>query len=265
MKKSQNGPLIVGHRGASVSAPENTIAAFRAAIDAGAEGIEFDVRLARDGVPVVFHDSTLSRIAGIKTPVAKLTSAELSRVDAGSWFDRASGNGPKFSKETISTLAEVLEFLGSFDGRIFVELKCGENDVEHLTAAVCGVIAGSHLRDQLIVKSFRLEAIPRIRALCPGIRTAALFAPKIMTLLRKEKHLVKLAYELGADELSIHTSLATRKLMEKAGKRGLPVNVWTADNPRWAKRGIRLGLKSIITNDPGSLLARRTELEAAGA
>ncbi|MEK7855299.1 MAG: glycerophosphodiester phosphodiesterase family protein, partial [Acidobacteriota bacterium] len=96
----------------------------------------------------------------------------------------------------------------------------------------------------------------------PSLRTAALFAPKIMTILRKEKHLVKIADEFGADELSIHYSLATQKLIEKAGKRGLPVNIWTADNPRWVKRGIRLGLSSIITNDPARMLARREQIYA---
>jgi glycerophosphoryl diester phosphodiesterase len=81
-----------------------------------------------------------------------------------------------------------------------------------------------------------------------------------MNILRKEKHLVSIAEEFGADELSLHFALATRKLMEKADKRGLPVNIWTADSPRWVKRGIRIGLSSIITNDPAKLLARRNEL-----
>jgi len=81
-----------------------------------------------------------------------------------------------------------------------------------------------------------------------------------MTILRKEKHMVGLALEFGADELSIHYSLATSKLMESAGKHRLPVSVWTADSPRWVKRGISLGLKSIITNNPARLLAKRAEL-----
>ena len=96
--------------------------------------------------------------------------------------------------------------------------------------------------------------------LSPSVKTAALFAPKIMTILRKEKHLVKIAEEFGAGELSIHYSLATKKLMRKALERALPVTIWTVDNPRWIKRAIRLGLNAIITNDPARLLARRTEI-----
>ena len=82
-----DAPLIIGHRGASAHAPENTLAAFRMAIDAGADGIEFDVQLAKDGVPVVIHDFDLKRTGAYDVRVADLTSAELSGVDAGSWFN----------------------------------------------------------------------------------------------------------------------------------------------------------------------------------
>ena len=78
--------------------------------------------------------------------------------------------------------------------------------------AVCGEIADSPLKEQIIVKSFRLEVIPRTRAVLPSVRTAALFAPKIMRLLRKEKYLIDIARELGADHLSLHKSLVSRKL-----------------------------------------------------
>lgn len=264
MKKKSTGPLIIGHRGASVSAPENTLAAFNKAIEAGAEGIEFDVRLARDGVPVVFHDDSLNRTGRVNALVSDLSSAELEQIDVGAWFhDLNKRNGKdSFVGELLPTLAHTLEFLAGFDGLIFIELKCSERETEELTAAVCRLLAESPLLAQVIVKSFKLSVIPRAKMQLPSLRTAALFAPKIMTILRKEKHLVKIAVEFGADELSIHYSLATRKLMEKAEKHGLPVNIWTADNPRWIKRGMRLGLKSIITNDPARMLARRAEVQA---
>lgn len=264
MKKKSIRPLIIGHRGASASAPENTLAAFGMAIQAGADGIEFDVRLARDGVPVVFHDATLNRTARMNSAVSELTSKELAKIDVGSWFAKVNKHrkSGSFGGERLPTLAVALESLKGFDGLIFIELKCGEREVEALTAAVCAVLADSPMLPQVILKSFKLAVIPRAKMHLPSLRTAALFAPKIMTILRKEKHLVKIADEFGADELSIHYSLATQKLMEKAGKRGLPVNIWTADNPRWVKRGIRLGLRSIITNDPARMLARREQIYA---
>jgi glycerophosphoryl diester phosphodiesterase len=262
MDSSDFLPLIVAHRGSSALAPENTMAAFRQAVADEAEGIEFDVRLARDGVPVVFHDADLLRVASASHPVSGLSSEELRNFDVGSWFNvRApSRANPEFAAERIPTLAEVLGFLAGYSGIIYIELKCREAEVRELTEAVSRLIRGSHLLPRIIVKSFRLEAIPQIRRLCPEVRTAALFAPKIMTILRKEKHLVRIAHDLEADMISVHFSLATRKLMKKAAKRSLPVTIWTADNPRWIRRAVSLGLYAVITNNPARLLAERSRI-----
>ncbi len=263
MFRPGNLPLIIAHRGASAHAPENTIAAFRAAVDAGADGIEFDVRLAKDGVPVVIHDRTLNRTGRINGTVPAMTSAELANVDVGSWFRDLAPNPSiaNFAGESVPTLERTLEFLADFRGTLYIELKCGDGDVERLARAVSEILSASPLLPQVIVKSFKLGVIPIFRTGCPHVRTAALFAPKIMRYLRKEKYLVKIAEELGADSLSIHYSLATRKLMKRVEKRGLPVTIWTADNPRWIKRALKLGLNAIITNDPAKLLARRAEIQ----
>lgn len=261
-----NAPLIIAHRGASALAPENTLAAFRKAIADGAEGIEFDVRLSKDGAVVVFHDATLRRITSRKNLVSSLNLDELQTVDIGSWFSRRSGSsktngaGVDFSAERIPTLRETLDLLNEFPGLIYIELKCRAAEVEKLAKAVCEIISASPLLPQMIVKSFQLETIPHIREYCPKVKTAALFAPKIMTILRKEKRLVNIASDVGADMLSVHFSLATRKLMKKAEKLELPVTIWTADNPRWVKRAFDLGLFAVITNNPAILLAKRAEI-----
>lgn len=257
-----NKPLIIAHRGASALAPENTFAAFRRAVADGAEGVEFDVRLAKDGEVVVFHDATLQRLSNRKNLVSSLTAAELAGVDVGSWFARRRTNsaGEDFSGETIPTLRALLDFLKDFKGLIYIELKCRESETEKLSKAVCRIISDSSLLPQIIVKSFQLEVIPAVRRVCPEVKTAALFAPKIMTILRKEQRLVNIAYELGADMVSVHFSLATRKLMKKAEKRNLPVTIWTADHPRWIKRAFDLGLFAVITNNPAVLLAKRAEI-----
>jgi glycerophosphoryl diester phosphodiesterase len=257
-------PLIIAHRGASKHAPENTFAAFKRAVEAGADGIELDVRLAKDGVAVVFHDSSLKRIAGRKGKIAHYTSTELGTLDAGSWFNRHAPKlaDPEYKNESVPTLAETLEFLKGFKGLIYIELKCKEADAQRLAKAVCGVICSSKLLSQIVVKSFKLNAIPYVKRFCPSVRTAALFAPKIKNILRKDKHLLNLAEEAGADEISLHYTLATRKLMKKAAKRNLRVIIWTADHPRWIRRGLRLGLAAIITNDPARLLKHRREVQA---
>ncbi|MBX3244402.1 MAG: hypothetical protein KF685_08100 [Acidobacteria bacterium] len=261
MTHSKRSPLIIAHRGASAVAPENTLAAFRHAIEAGADGIELDVRLASDGVAVVIHDQDLKRTAGFEGRVSSYSSDELSHFDVGSWFrrKRSEVNG-KFSDQKVLSLRSTLAAISDFRGFIYIEMKCRNDDAEALAKAVAEDIAASETSGTLIVKSFKMSAVSYIRRYCPEVRTAALFAPKIRTLLRKEKYLVKIAHELGVNELSLHYSLVTRKLMKKAAKRGLPVTVWTADNPRWVKRAMKLGLNAIITNDPERLLKRRSEL-----
>jgi glycerophosphoryl diester phosphodiesterase len=258
----QQLPLIIAHRGSSALAPENTISSFRRAVADGADGIEFDVRLAKDSVPVVIHDATLSRTGHLENKIADLTSGELAKVDVGSWYNRVNPKraSEEFAGDTVPTLEAVLEELRGFHGLIFIELKCRDSEVDALCRAVCGVITPSPLLPQIIVKSFKLSVIPHMRFRCPGVKTAALFAPKVMRFLRKEKHLVRIASELGADHISVHYSLVTRKFMKKIAKTGLAVTVWTADNPRWVKKAMRFGVTSIITNNPARLLAKRREI-----
>ena len=253
-------PLIIGHRGASALAPENTLASFKRAIESGADGVEFDVRLSKDGVPVVIHDATLVRTAGIDNRVAELTATQLSSIDAGSWFNAAypAHARREFAAEGIPSLRSVLELLKNVEGPIYLEMKCEtEDDVSALVDAVYREIAGSHLLKQIIVKSFRLGVIPRMRAVLSGVQTAALFAPQVMRLLRKEKYMINIAEELGADHLSVHKSLVSRKLVRKAEKVGMPVTVWTVNTVGWIPRAIRQGLFAVITNHPSKMLAAR--------
>ncbi len=266
MEAKPNYPLIIAHRGASALAPENTFAAFRKALDDGAEGIEFDVRLSKDGVPIVFHDSTLTRICGIKKKVSKVSFAELKSLDAGSWFNEKSGvpTNERFSRERIPSLNEVLSFLDGFPGKIYIELKGKETHINSIADSVCEEIRISGLLPQIIVKSFNLDGVARVREVCANVKVAALFAPKVKTLLKKEKRLINIANEIKADRLSLHFSLASRKLLKRAAKNGLPVTIWTADNPRWVSRAIQLGIDHIITNNPARLLAARRQLLQTG-
>ncbi len=252
-------PLIIGHRGASAHAPENTLAAFQMAIDAGADGIEFDVQLAKDGVPVVIHDATLKRTGLRQESVAELTSKQLGKIDIGSWFNaeypkRANAD---FSREAVPTLAQVLELCCNFGGLIYTELKVNVPDYASLATAVCDVIRDSPLLPQMIVKSFKLAAIPEVRHLLPEVQTAALFEPSIMTILRRRKYIIAMALEFGAHHISLHHSLVTRKFVSLANEAGMPVTIWTADNPRWVKRCRKLGIGALITNDPAKLIAAR--------
>jgi len=269
-------PLIIAHRGASAEAPENTLAAFRRAVDIGSDGVEFDVRLAADGVPVVIHDATLERTAGLKRRVADLTSTELGQIDVGSWFNRRHPHlaSQAFSRETVPTLEQTLKCLGDestpqtplLDRRggrrpgwwknalIYIELKIDKSsEVAPLTDAVARAIADSPLLPSLIVKSFDLRGINRIRKHLPDLHTAALFGSRVSHFVGGRHRIVDLALEHGATHLSLHHSLVTKRMAARAANAGLPITVWTINDPHYLPRATDLGIYAVITNDPRTM------------
>ena len=260
----QKLPLIIAHRGASAHAPENTLAAFRMAVSAGADGVEFDVQLSKDGVPMVIHDYNLKRTGLRPERVADLNAKQLGKIDIGSWFNAKYPKRarPEFVDETVMTLAELLTLLKNFEGLLYIELKAEGDNYRELAAAVCDVIRDSPQLPQMIVKSFKLAAIPEVRRLLPEVQTAALFAPQILDYLRRRKYILALAHEFGAQQISLHHSLVTKKLTALAAAANMPVTIWTSDNPKWLQKCIKLGIRSIITNEPQRILAARGKIKA---
>lgn len=259
-------PLILGHRGASAIAPENTLVAFSRAMSDGAEGIEFDVRLSRDQVPVVIHDSNLKRTGLANLRVSDLTAPELQRIDVGSWFARRKkkiSDTPlvSYSGETLPTLAQVFELFTANKGLLYVEMKCDRGEAAALAAAVVSLICEWKMTERAVVESFDLSAVAEIKRLNPNIRTAALFEPKLsqpLSILRQQR-LLSLARECGADEIALHHTLAKSHLIEKANSEGFDVVVWTVDDVRWIPRAQAMGVKALIANNPAQLLTYRNQ------
>jgi glycerophosphoryl diester phosphodiesterase len=251
-------PLIIGHRGASAVAPENTLAAFERALADGADGIEFDVQLARDRVAVVIHDPTLRRTALREGRIAALTSSELSSVDVGTWFNLRHPDlaQPAYARERISTLARVFQLMKERVAMLYVEMKCSASESSALAAEVARLVRDYSLVDRVVVESFRLEAIAEIKRLAPEIRTAALFEPKLSRPLPSARKIIAQAVHFKADELALHRTLALRRTVAAARERGLPTVVWTVDVPAWVKRGRDFGIHAIITNRPAQMRAR---------
>ena len=253
-------PLIIGHRGASAVAPENTMAAFREAIAAGCDGIEFDVRLTRDGVPVIIHDSTLRRTAGLAARVADLTWAELEQVDVGSWFARPRNLPPTaFANETVPSLEQLLTLFQSNDLLVVLEMKC-ESPSEYLplAEACCRLINEHSLKERVIVECFHLAALTIVKDIDPEIKTAALFEPSLTNpSVLSDQRLLDKANAVGASVLALHRRIARQSLVEKAKLAGLQVAVWTVDDPSWLLRARSVGIDALITNDPAAMLAHR--------
>jgi glycerophosphoryl diester phosphodiesterase len=255
-------PLIIGHRGAAAVAPENTLVSFERALKDGADGIEFDVRLARDRVPVIIHDATLKRTAMRKGTIASLSSSELSKVDVGTWFNLRypSHARAEYAQATITTLAHVFEALNEANARLYVEMKCGPEDRAVLAAEVAKMVRTYALAHRVVVESFDLAAIAEIKRLDSGIRTAALFDRKLSRPAPSTRRMIERAIRSGASEIALHRSLATQRAVQMAERHGLETVIWTADSPAWVKRAIKSGIRAIITNNPARLFARRAEL-----
>ena len=259
-------PLILGHRGASAVAPENTLAAFARAILDGADGIEFDVRLSRDGLPMVIHDASLRRTGLRDSLVCDLTSDELQKIDVGSWFTRASFEGApvaSYASEKLPTLAQVFELFSPNRGWLYLEMKSDPNQGAKLAAAVVTCIHQFDCANRVVVESFDLPAIAEIKRIDSDIRTAALFEPKLTRPIStiRRLNMVNLARQVGADEIALHHTLAGPGVVEKAKEAGLETVAWTIDDPQWIGRARSLGIKALISNDPAMMVTHRNGAE----
>lgn len=236
--------LVTGHRGFSGAAPENTLAAFRAAIAAGCDIIELDVHLSRDREVVVIHDDTLERTTSGRGNVADQTFAELKRLDAGAWF------APRFAGERIPSLAEVLA-LSRNRVLVNIELKKGK----YLLPYTMGELADLALREvekagmegQVLFSSFAPAAVDRIRERNPALPVA---------LIRDKPW--GSPEEAGGGKiypaLNCKAVVLNEENIRRARGEGIRIHVWTVDAPEEMARFVALGVDGIITNHPDRLI-----------
>jgi glycerophosphoryl diester phosphodiesterase len=256
-------PLILGHRGASAVAPENTLTAFSRAIRDGADGIEFDVRLSRDHVPVVIHDASLKRTGLMDRLVSELSAGELVKVDVGHWFTgHTQTRAPSFAGEKLPTLAQVFDLFSSNTCALYIEMKCDAGEGAALAAQVVRLSHDSGMAKRVVLESFDLGAIAEVKRIDPRIRTAALFEPRLSRPLATVHRLkmVELALGVGADEIALHHTLARPRLVEKGRREGLEIVVWTVDDSEWITRARMLSVKALIVNDPATMVRHRNQL-----
>ena len=213
-------PLNFAHRGASHHAPENTLAAFILAAEMGAEGIELDVQLSKDGALVVIHDFGLETTTDGTGPVRERTLIELRELDAGLRFD------PAYAGQRIPTLQEVIDAVGH---RLLlnIELKTSSWRDDGLARAVVQSIEDNDLLDRTVVSSFNPLALYRVNKLDRFVSTGLLYAPDLPMPLRISwtRHLLKL------DAIHPHHSLVDDRYVKWARERGYRVHTWTVDAP----------------------------------
>lgn len=225
---------VLAHRGYSGKAPENTMDAFELALEAGADGLELDVHITKDGEVVVIHDDTIDRTTNGSGRVEDYTYAELAEFDAGSWF------GAEFKGERLPTLSQVCELIKGTDKIFNVELKAGAN-FQALTEKVSEIIKAYDLVPNTIISSFNHYALAYSKQVNPNLRTAILYT----AALYAPWEYVKM---IGADALHPKHVTVVPFIVEEAHKHGLMVNPYTVDEPHDIERMLKAGVDSVITN-----------------
>jgi len=226
---------ITAHRGASGSAPENTIIALQKAIEAGAEYAEIDVQETYDGKLVLLHDPDLKRTTGIKKNIWQTTYDKIKNLDAGSWFSE------EFKGERIPLLEDAIEFIR---GRMLlnIELKTNGNEVR-LAERVCEIVKRMNFSDQVILTSFEPDQLRAAEITSPGIRTGLIF------YFMPSYDILSMPYSV----LSLHKRNAGKKFLDQAREAGKELHVWTVNEEKDMHDLIQTGVDNIITNYPERL------------
>jgi len=239
---------IIGHRGASHDAPENTLASIKIAWEQGADAAEFDVYLSKDGKIVVIHDKDTKRTAGVDKPVVGQTLEELRLLDVGRWKDA------KYAGERIPTLIEVLATVPT-GKRVFIEVKCGPEIVPELKRD----LAKAKLKpEQTAVISFSAPVVAAAKKELPELKAYWIVGivpnkkkpGKIWTI----EELIAKGQEIKADGLDLSADpQITKEFVDKANAAKLPVYVWTVNDADIARKMIAAGVLGVTTDRPGWL------------
>jgi glycerophosphoryl diester phosphodiesterase len=250
------GQLIIAHRGASHDAPENTLAAFRLALEQGADGIEADFHLTADGQVICLHDRDTKRVAGADLIVAQAQAEQLLTLDVGRW------KGEQWTGERMPTLEEVLAIVPK-DKKIFIELKSNAE----IVAPLADILADSTLlTDQIIIISFHADAIAACKKLLPQYKAYWLcnykkqqdgsWQPTVEEVAATLKRIK--ADGLDTEANTEHVNQAFLRRLREMGIQ--EIHVWTVDDPNVAEYYSKLGARSITTNRPGWLRERMSAI-----
>ena len=235
--------MVVAHRGFSGAAPENTLAAFRKAIEAGSDMIELDVHLSEDGKIVVIHDETLERTTNGQGRVVDHPLKELKNLDAGSWFN------PQFAGEKVPTLQEVL---GLAQGKVPVNIEIknpthGKYSITELSEKALQEVKRAEMVNQVIFSSFNPVSLEWVQKKEPRARVAFLYH-------RPWNSLTELTGGREFRVLNLRNIHLTREKVEKIRKEGVKLNVYTVNSEEELEQFVRWGVDGIITNYPDRLI-----------
>lgn len=233
--------VVVAHRGASGVAPENTIAAIRAAVDAKADGIEIDVQRAGDGSLVIVHDSDFRRLTGDGRRVRDLDLAAIRELDVGRWFS------PDFEGTRVPTLREAIEAVRDDDVFLNIELKT-EADAGALVRAVVAEVRAAGFVERVILTSLDTQVLTLVARIGPEFRRGAILSA-----------LVGDPNRIDADLLAVRAAMVGEILTRDTRERSLGVHAWTVPPGAPTVRMALLGADGVLTDDPAGVRATLDE------
>jgi glycerophosphoryl diester phosphodiesterase len=241
--------IVIGHRGSSTLAPENTLAAIRAGLDAGAAAIEVDVQITKDGKAVCIHNATLPRTTTGTGWVVESTLAELKKLDAGSWF------GPGFAGEEIPELGEALAAIPA-PTWVNIHLRAHENESDRCERAVVEAIQEAGCEKRAWITHHTRHGLYRIRKMMPKLRVCWISRGG-----ESDNEYIDDAYYMGFRILQPTIHLVTRDFVEYAHSMNMWVNVSYARTKEDIARLLDMGVDGIFAGNPGLVHAVQKERE----
>lgn len=232
---------IYAHRGASRIAPENTMPAFKLANKIGADGIETDVQLTKDQIPILIHDESLSRTTNGTGYVYQYTYNELKKLDAGSWY------ATQYKGTPLVTLEEFLMWIKNTSLSLNLELKNNVVDYPKIESIVQEHLQYFNMETRTIISSFNPNSVKRYHELYPNVQTALLLSKKV-------KNPLAYVRDVGAKALHVKYSLITRGLVKECQNNQVPLRIYTVNRPSRTMRCYKLGCDAIFTDVPHSAI-----------
>jgi glycerophosphoryl diester phosphodiesterase len=246
-RSASERPLVIAHRGHCVDAPEQTVTAYREAVRRGAEMIEADVRMSRDGRLVMMHDATLDRTTSGSGPVSAFTWDELRTLDAGSWFD------PEFAGERIPSLDDLFDLAQDASIPLCIEAKGGSaQETRSISLAIAEQIARRDRLHSDVLASFDHAALVAARAATPGVRTAPDRLPERGPSAAAD--LVRQARSTGARIVQHHHADLVGAVVADTQGAGVDIWAWPTTARDDIDRALRIGVAGVMGDDVSAMV-----------
>lgn len=238
-------PLVITHRGANKYAPQNTLPAFKRAVEIGTDGFETDVHITKDGKIAICHNYTIDETSTGKGNIADMTLSQLKKFDFGSYFSK------KYEGTEIPTIDEFLSFVETTDISVLnIEIKSPKQNETSIVKKTIEAVKEHGLFDKLLISSFDPELLLEAKMIDVKCKTGFLYSPTSPTTKKMFWKAPEFAQSIGCDALHPHFLFVDEKYVKKAHDEGIMVNPWTVNIPEVIDRMLRFSVDGIITDLP---------------